>query len=32
MANIGIGTAHIRAEKDAFASTVLLPGDPLRAK
>ncbi len=32
MANTGTGTAHIRAEKGDFAKTVLLPGDPLRAK
>lgn len=25
-------TAHINAEKDAFAETILMPGDPLRAK
>ena len=25
-------TPHIEAEKGAFAETVLLPGDPLRAK
>ncbi len=27
-----MATAHIRAEKGDFAETVLLPGDPLRAK
>lgn len=27
-----MATAHIRAEKGDFADTVLLPGDPLRAK
>lgn len=26
------GTAHIRAKKSDFAKTVLMPGDPLRAK
>ena len=25
-------TPHINAENDAFAETILLPGDPLRAK
>ena len=30
---MGIPTAHIEAtSKDAFAKTVLMPGDPLRAK
>ncbi|MGL6249107.1 MAG: purine-nucleoside phosphorylase, partial [Culicoidibacterales bacterium] len=27
-----MATAHIRAEKGDFAETILLPGDPLRAK
>ena len=27
-----MATAHIAAEKGAFAKTVLMPGDPLRAK
>ena len=27
-----ITTPHIRAEKDAFGHTVLMPGDPLRSK
>ena len=27
-----MGTPHISAEKGAFAKTVLMPGDPLRAK
>ena len=27
-----MSTAHISAEKGAFAKTVLMPGDPLRAK
>ena len=27
-----MATAHIAAEKGAFAKTVLMPGDPLRSK
>ena len=27
-----MATPHISAEKGAFAKTVLMPGDPLRAK
>lgn len=27
-----MATPHISAEKDAFADTVLMPGDPLRAR
>lgn len=27
-----VGTAHIRATEADFAKTVLMPGDPLRAK
>ncbi len=27
-----MGTAHINAEPNAFAETILMPGDPLRAK
>jgi len=27
-----MATPHIEADKGAFAETVLLPGDPLRAK
>ncbi len=32
MAGLSKGTPHIKADKGAFAKTVLLPGDPLRAK
>lgn len=27
-----VTTPHINADKDAFAKTVLMPGDPLRSK
>ena len=32
MSELPIPTPHINAPKDAFAKTVLMPGDPLRSK
>ena len=32
MSELPIPTPHINAPKDAFAKTVLMPGDPKRAK
>ena len=32
MSELPVPTPHINAPKDAFAKTVLMPGDPLRAK
>ena len=32
MSSLPIPTPHINAPKDGFAKTVLMPGDPLRAK
>ena len=32
MSDLPIPTPHINAPKDAFAKTVLMPGDPVRAK
>ena len=32
MSELPIPTAHINAQKDAFAKTVLMPGDPKRSK
>ena len=32
MSDLPIPTPHINAPKDAFAKTVLMPGDPHRAK
>ena len=32
MSQLSVPTPHINAPKDAFAKTVLMPGDPKRAK
>ena len=32
MSTLPIPTSHIKAPKDAFAKTVLMPGDPKGAK